>query len=280
MTRFLMRMLPVMLPVLAVISLVGCGGGGTSTTPTTTTTGGNGSTSGSASGTSSGSGPSSGSGSSTGGGQTTFQPQTYDLAADFSFANSAGSVWQYGYSAANSLAPDQFRADTVADTSNAGTGFWHPTTSVNTGVTSGYYPYVAKNTASTAHADPTGNWAVRAGEIAMEGSGSGQYSLIRFIAPAAGKYQIAANFQGIHFNLSTTDVHVLQNGVSVFDANIDGYGGDPGFHAVQGANPNATYSGTLTLNTGDIVTFAVGIGANQTVYNDTTGLTVHIVTVQ
>ena len=279
MIRFLMRMSPVALPVLAVISLVGCGGGSAKTTPPTTTTGGNGSTSGGASGGTSGSGASSGSGSSTGGGQTTFQPQTYDLSADFSFANSSGSVWQYGYSATNSLAPDQFRADTVADTGNAGTGFWHPTTSVNTGVTSGYYPYVAKNTASTAHTDPTGNWAVRAGEIAMEGSGSGQYSLIRFIAPAAGKYQIAATFEGVHFNLSTTDVHVLQNAMSVFDANIDGYGGDPSFHAIQGASPNAIYSSTLTLNASDIVTFAVGIGANQTVYNDTTGLSVHIVTV-
>lgn len=258
---------------------VGCGGGATTTTPPTINTGGNGSTSGSASGSTSGSGSSSGSGGSTSGGQTTFQPQMYDLAADFSFANSSNGVWQYGYSATNSLAPDQFRADTVADTSNAGTGFWHPTTSVNTGVTSGYYPYVAKNTTSSAHADPSNSWAVRVGEIAMEGSGSGQYSLVRFVAPAAGKYQIAANFEGIHFNLSTTDVHVLQNATSVFDANIDGYGGDPAFHAVQGANPNAAYSGTLTLNTGDIVTFAVGIGANQTVYNDTTGLTAHIVTV-
>ncbi len=188
-------------------------------------------------------------------------------------------VWQYGYSATNSILPDQFRLAGSVDTSNASLGFWHASTNTNTGVTSGYYPYIAKNTTNATVTDATNHWALRAGEIAMEGSGNGQYSEVRFVAPAAGKYQIAANFEGIHFNLSTTDVHVLQDSNSVFDANIDGYGGDPNFHAVQGANPSASYVGTLTLNTGEIVTFAVGVGANQTNYNDTTGLAVHIVTV-
>ena len=289
---------PQFMYALFVMCLVGCGSGSTSNTSTSGaisngSTSGTSGTSGSSSGNSSssngssssgagsstGSGSGSSSGSSSGSGQATFQSQTYDLGADFSFANSSNGVWQYGYSATQSLAPDQFRLDAAADTSHAGTGFWHPTTSENTGVTSGYYPYVAKNTASTAHTDPSNGWAVRANEVAMEGSGSGQYSLVRFVAPAGGKYQIAASFEGIHFNLSTTDVHILQNTASVFDANIDGYGGDPSFHTVQGANPTANYSGTLTLNAGDIVTFAVGVGANQTVYNDTTGLMAHIVTV-
>jgi hypothetical protein len=51
-------------------------------------------------------------------------------------------------------------------------------------------------------------WAIRPGEVAMEASNTGQYSLIRFVAPVAGTYKINAHF-GVHFGLSSTDVHVL-----------------------------------------------------------------------
>ena len=78
------------------------------------------------------------------------------------------------------------------------------------------------------------------------------------------------------FGLSSTDVHVLQNSVSLFDADIAGYGGDPAFHPVQGASPTALYSGKVKLRANDIVTFAVGYGKNKTNYCDTTGLVVRI----
>ena len=48
----------------------------------------------------------------------------------------------------------------------------------------------------------------------MEASNSGQYSLIRFVAPKLGTYRITARFEGIHFGLSSTDVHVLHNAAS------------------------------------------------------------------
>lgn len=53
-------------------------------------------------------------------GQTTF-----DLSADFSLQDNPNKVWQYGYSATNSLAPDQFRVDKQADKTGP-VGFWHP----------------------------------------------------------------------------------------------------------------------------------------------------------
>lgn len=115
-------------------------------------------------------------------------------------------------------------------------------------------------------------WAVRAEEVAMEASNSGQYSLVRFVAPVAGTYKISARFAGVHFGLSTTDVHVLHNGTSLFVADIDGYGGDPTFHKVQRSSPAAAYSGQVDLKAGDTVTFAVGYGKNKTNFGDTTGL--------
>ncbi len=110
----------------------------------------------------------------------------------------------------------------------------------------------------------------------MEASNTGQYSLIRFVAPKAGTYKVVARFEGVHFRLSSTDVHVLHNATSLFEAEIDGYGGDPSFHPVQGSNPAASYSGSVELSAGDTITFAVGYGQNKTHYNDTTGLSTEI----
>jgi len=105
----------------------------------------------------------------------------------------------------------------------------------------------------------------------MEASNSGQYSLVRFVAPVAGTYKISAQFAGVHV-WSTTDVHVLHNGMSLFDADIDGYGGDPAFRKVRGASPTAAYSGQIEMKANDTVTFAVGYGKNKTNSGDTTGL--------
>jgi len=213
-------------------------------------------------------------------GQLAQAQKTFDLSAAFSFRDNPNKVWQYGYSASDSLAPDQFRVDTQAERVDMkcdptrSIGFWHP--AKNAGPGPGYYPYVAHNTTKQSQVGCKG-WAVRAGEVAMEGSTSGQYSLVRFTAPAAGTYKISAQFEGIHYGLSTTDVHVLHNGTSLFDADIDGYGGDPAFHKVEGASPVANYSGEVDLKTNDTVTFAVGVGKDKKNSCDTTGLFARVV---
>src|ERR1700733_6635057 len=207
-------------------------------------------------------------------------PTTFDLSADFSFRNNPNKVWQYGYSATNSLAPDQFRVDTESDRvdmqcdSTGSIGFWHP--AANNGPGPGYYPYVAYNATKQSQVGCKG-WAVRAGEVAMEASNTGQYSLVRFVAPVAGTYKVSAQFEGIHYGLSTTDVHVLHDGASLFDADIDGYGGDPAFHKVEGASPTAEYSGEVAMKAKETLTFAVGYGKNKTHYGDTTGLFAKVV---
>jgi hypothetical protein len=201
------------------------------------------------------------------------QSKSFNLAADFSPQQNPNGVWEYGYSATSSLDPPEFRLDHY---SNQGVpvSFWHPEHTDQPGP--GYYPYVAGNNAGKTSFGSSNGWAVRADEIAMEGSNSGQYSMVRFVAPQAGSYAVSAKFAGIHFGLSTTDVHVLLNGSSLFAADIDGYGGDPAFHAITGASPTADYAGTLKMKRGDTVTFAVGYGRNKTNYGDTTGLIVHV----
>jgi hypothetical protein len=193
----------------------------------------------------------------------------FDLSEGFAFTQTSASVWQYGYSATSSLAPDQFRLDTYLDRL-VPISFWHPVTNDRHGP--GYYPYVAYNGSKKSEMEPTHGWAARAGEVAMEASNSGQYSLIRFVAPASGTYRIVGRFEGIHFRLSSTDVHVLHNSTRLLDTIIEGYGGDSAFHPIEGAHPAASYEGSVRLAGHDTITFAVGYGQNKTNYNDTTGL--------
>jgi hypothetical protein len=201
------------------------------------------------------------------------QSTSFDVAADFSLTKNPNGVWQYGYSETLSLAPDQFRPDTF--TRKAGViGFWHPQT--NPGPGPGYYPYIAYNPTQETQLGSSNGWAVRTDQIAMEASNTGQYSLVRFITPRDGQYNISGRFEGIHFGLSTTDVHVLHNAESLFDAEIQGYGGDPRFHKVEGANPAASFDKSILLRSGDIITFAVGYGANKTHFGDTSGLSAKI----
>ena len=195
---------------------------------------------------------------------------TVTVTNSLSFDENPSGHWQVGYSVNNSLDTAQFRLCTFADKSDV-VDMWHPA-----GGSQGYYPYTGQNRDSVTRADVSNSWALRPGEIAMEGSNSGQYSLLRFIVPRSGKYRIRIVFEGVHFRLSTTDVHILLNAKHLFDDIIDGYGGDPAFHAITGSHPSTTYQNTIELQQNDIITFAIGYGANGTFYNDTTGLIIGI----
>jgi hypothetical protein len=205
--------------------------------------------------------------------QAVLAETVFDASADFSLKDNPNKVWQYGYSATNSLDPNEFRIDKEPH-SLGPIAFWHPATSVSAGP--GYYPYVSCNTSTKSEVGCKG-WAVHPGEFAMEGSNIGQYSIVRFVAPVSGSYKISAQFEGIHFGLSTTDVHVLHNGTSLFAAEIDGYGGDPAFHKIEGANTKAEYSGKIDMKANDTVNFAIGYGKNKTHFSDTSGLFAKIV---
>jgi hypothetical protein len=193
----------------------------------------------------------------------------HDLAAEFSIARNPNGPWQYGFSIASTPGPEQFRLHGLP-VARGVIGFWHPGPDNDAG--GDYYPYAAGNRSRQTRADPTRSWAIRPGEIALEASNVGQYAVVRFVAPRAGRYRIKVRFAGVHFRLSSTDVHVLAGATAVFDGVVEGYGGDPAFHAIEGPAPRAAWSGAVVLERDDVVTFAVGYGRNRTHFNDTTAL--------
>ena len=187
-----------------------------------------------------------------------------------SFRQNPANVWAIVYTSGNALNTSTFQLMQSADTSNI-VGMWHPAAGQ-----AGYYPYIGQNRDTVTRTDISNSWALRPGEIAMEGSNTGQYSILRFTVPQSGKYRIKVVFEGVHFRISTTDVHVLLNNTRLFDDVIEGYGGDPAFHAITGAHPTATFEDSLSLQKGEMLFFAVGYGTNGTYYNDTTGLLITI----
>jgi len=95
---------------------------------------------------------------------------------------------------------------------------------------------------------------------------NGEYAIVRFTVATLGSYTIAGSFQGIDRAPTTTDVHVLKNGVSIFDGAITTFG----------VPLNFNLAGSLLV--GDTIDFAVGRGADNAAQNDSTGLAASLTT--
>src|SRR5262249_15593456 len=99
-----------------------------------------------------------------------------------------------------------------------------------------------------------GTLTLQPGQAAFHPGPDGEYSVYRFTAPAAGTYSVSAGFSGLdwggtdtsapNFGMTSTDVHVLDNGLSIFDGTING-SDVPGL--VSGSNPTASFSTILSL---------------------------------
>jgi hypothetical protein len=101
------------------------------------------------------------------------------------------------------------------------------------------------------------------GQLSFHPGPHGEFSVVRWTAPESGTIALATTFTGLdYFGPTTTDVHILQNGVPVFNGDVYGFGSSSG----------PSFTGNLTVSAGDTVDFAVGIGSDGTYEDDTTGL--------
>jgi alpha-galactosidase len=102
------------------------------------------------------------------------------------------------------------------------------------------------------------------GRLAFHPGPKGEYSVVRFTAPESGDYSVHAAFLAIDRD-TTTNVHVLHGGRSVFDARIN----------LGGHGRRVTHDGRLTVAKGDTLDFVVGWG-NGTHICDSTGLEIRL----
>ncbi len=179
----------------------------------------------------------------------------FNAAADFSATNNPNGVWSYGQSATlgapvqlyTQNGPDNVDpppAD-LLDTWNAGAGGMFAVPAVYHNGTNGVVAF--------------SNITYLPGELGFHPGPMGEFSVVRFTAPTSGSYSLVSSYRPIDL-ATTTDVHVLLNGVSLFSGNV---------------NPNAptSFNDVLSLTAGDTLDFAVGNG-NGSYFNDSTGISV------
>lgn len=176
---------------------------------------------------------------------------TYDAAGDFSPAANPGGPWSYGFAA--SLG-GSFGSDTDHFVAS-GLDYW------NTGNGT---PGVTHNGTGAA-VDVGGGTILQPGQLTLHPGESGDFSVIRFTVPAGGQYTVDATFTGLSDAPATTDVHVLQDGSSLFDGSIN----------LSGQGNSAHFSSTLILPASATLDFVVGWG-NGNYSSDTTSLALTI----
>jgi hypothetical protein len=182
----------------------------------------------------------------------------YDAAGDFSLTSNPNGVWSYGTTGMTLTGPlTLFTATAI----NVGAPFvdgWVGT-ELPFGPGSIPFPEVAKNT--TGSTQSANDVVVLHYELTEHPSNTGAYAIVRFTAPTSGVFQVNTTFEGRETFPTSTDVHVLLNGSSLFDGAVVGFG----------PPSDQSFAMSLNLNAGDHLDFAVGWG-NGTFFGDTTAL--------
>ena len=128
----------------------------------------------------------------------------------------------------------------------------------------GNLPCVLENFGNTPATYSGTEVTLRPGVMVLDpAEGSSAYSVVRWTAPQSGTYLLSTLFAGLDPTGTTTDVHVVMDGDSLFDGNILG--------GLGAATNVQEYSTTINVTTGDTIDFAVGPGGNG-YYSDSTTL--------
>ncbi len=177
----------------------------------------------------------------------------YDAAADFSSTANPTGVWSYGVSTTLAGTVSLY---TTRD-SSGGIDYWGTGSFL-------IPPEVFKN--STNNIVTYRSIVLQPQQLALHPGLANEYSVVRFTAPSAGNYSLAASFIGVDtggLSYTSTDVHILANNISLFTGSVLGYG------------DKKTFAYTMTLNIGDRLDFSVG-NLTGNYHNDSTGLSATI----
>lgn len=182
-----------------------------------------------------------------------------NFAADFSTTSSTSGSWQYG--AASSLGGTFYLDSITTLYGPAGEVVaWSPTGT--------YWPTIGLNTGAAAVNFGGGNVVHLAPQQGLLHPGqNGEFAVARLTVASTFTGKLDVEFVGIDDVSSTTDVHVLRNGVSLFSGLINGFGQMQSFQATQ------------AFQAGDVIDFAVGRGINNNFNDDSTGFKATLSTV-
>ena len=182
--------------------------------------------------------------------------QTYSAANDFSDTSitgvSSNGAWNYGYETTLGGALTLYNET-------------FPLTMDIRGLQSTNLPgdpSVFKNFSN--HTATDSDISLAPGQLAFHPGPTGQYSVVRFIAPQAGIYDLTGSFSSATTVGATTDVHILDNSITLLPL----YSGE-----IPSPSPaDLQFSKSLVLASGDTIDFIVGEGTDGNYISDTTGL--------
>ena len=174
---------------------------------------------------------------------------SYSAVTDFSATNNPSGAWSYGY---KSFSSSTFTSYTSNGQPWTGINSWSPNSGGNC------CPLVAQNSTGGIQSYLTITHPIDL--LNMHPGENGEWSVVRWTAPATGTYQIRGRFEGIDRYGTTTNVRILHRGVQVWAGNISYYG-------VQ-----TPFDFNLSVTAGDTIDFEVSYGTNNTYFYDSTGL--------
>ena len=181
---------------------------------------------------------------------------TFDPALDFSATDNPNGVWSYGWSIALGTEfnrDTEFGAFALQSIDYPGLDYW-----ARSNVT---LPIVMHNGTPESISVTRGGPSLvfTPGELSLHPGLDNSYSVLRWTAPNSGDFEVKSVFEGLEPLGATTDVHVLINGISIYDGFVNGYGD----------NTQQPFLGAFTLAAGATVDFAVGAGGNGYIADST-----------
>ena len=187
-------------------------------------------------------------------------PTATDDAADaFSLVSNPNGTWQYGTTGTElGGAFSPFANNSTNTFQNANVSSWYGDESMF----GDNFPLIGKNASTTTQNVSTGDIVLRPMELFAHPGPSGTFSVLRYTAQGGGQYTVSGRFEGRDQRGVSTDVHVLVNSVAIASGVVNGFG----------AASQQWLSTVITLQPGDTVDFAVGVGANENFENDSTGI--------
>jgi hypothetical protein len=180
----------------------------------------------------------------------------YDAAADFSIGSNPNGAWSYGWSSTLGSAFVLSSSNTTVAYGLSGLSGWFADQ------THTHEPAVVYNGTANPIFQPS-DTTIQPGQLALAPGGS-PYSIVRWTAPSAGLFSVTATFSGLSTWPHLADVHILQNGNTIFSSTV-------------GVTPDSsTFSGLQNLAQGDTIDFAVGWDSDGSANDDTTALSASI----
>lgn len=166
-------------------------------------------------------------------------PQVFSAADQFSLTQNPNGTWSYGFTVGLGGPFTLYTINGNAGPSGASQPGWF-------GPFFGGFPLVDTNSS-----------AQSLNYFNLHPAVPNLYSVVRWTAPTSGEFDLLGLFLGTDF--ATTDVHVLKNGVPVFDGQI------------RSRLDTSIFDRHLKVVTGDTIDFAVGVGTDGSMDFDSTG---------